>query len=95
MAKSFSKLLVFGLFVSILVLTAPSVYAGNRHHSSHTQVFIDANNYHQGYQYGINEWNQFASDASHQFDCPLAQTAPHSPFCQGYDAALQFENSDQ
>jgi len=50
--------------------------------------------FNQGYRTGVNEWNQFNS-VSHNFECPLAKTAPHSDFCKDYDAALMFENSDQ
>jgi hypothetical protein len=50
------------------------------------------NSYQQGYDQGINDWNTFYDVPNHHFICLYNDT---SAFCFGYDAALQFETSDQ
>jgi hypothetical protein len=67
---------------------------------------LDPNNYQAGYQYGNNEWSEYGPGSvwdmhhlnmTYSFECPLAGTAAtnSSNFCQGYDAALKAQNSDQ
>jgi hypothetical protein len=48
--------------------------------------------FQDGYNQGVHDWNIFSSDLSHHFICPFNDK---SGFCQGYDAALRFETSDQ
>jgi hypothetical protein len=64
----------------ILILFA-FAHCGNAH-----------NSYQQGYDQGIHDWNTFYNVPNHHFICPYNDT---SAFCFGYDAALQFETSDQ
>jgi hypothetical protein len=75
------KFLIFWSLATTLLLAPSIVYA------------TTTNEYNRGYSTGVNEWNHFNS-VGHNFECPLAKTAPHSDFCKGYDAALMFENSD-
>jgi len=53
----------------------------------------DPNSFNAGLRYGFNDWNQHTTKPR-GYECPLARTAPHSNFCNGYDAALAYENSD-
>jgi len=73
---------IIGFIVALVMISWPS------------HGFAASPEFNQGYKTGVNEWNQFNS-VGHNFECPLAKTAPHSDFCIGYDAALMFENSDQ
>ncbi|MGC2575577.1 MAG: hypothetical protein WA364_29070 [Candidatus Nitrosopolaris sp.] len=50
--------------------------------------------FNAGLRYGFNDWNQHGDSKPGGYECPLARTAPHSNFCNGYDAALVYENSD-
>jgi len=69
--------------------------SGNPQSTPTTKVVKQSRQYDLGYSQGISDWNQYSSDLSHSFECPLVHVAPHSDYCKGYDAALMFENSDQ
>jgi hypothetical protein len=56
---------------------------------------LDPGSFNAGLQYGLNDWNQRGdTNQNYTFECPLAKPYWHSNFCNGYDAALVWENSD-
>lgn len=54
----------------------------------------EVNSYQDGYNQGIRDWNSTGALGG-DLKCPLANTAPRSDYCKGYDAAIMFETSDQ
>ena len=52
------------------------------------------NSFNTGLRYGFNDWNQHGDSKPGGYECPLAGTTPYSYFCNGYDAAIDYENSD-
>jgi hypothetical protein len=55
---------------------------------------LDPASFNAGLRYGFYDWNQHTTNKPGGYECPLARTASHSNFCNGYDAALVYENSD-
>jgi hypothetical protein len=88
MNKTIERLIAIGM-IAVLATTFSYQVAFGANES------LDPNNYQAGYQYGMNDWNQHTTNKVGGYECPLSNTAPHSNFCKGYDAALMYENSDQ